>query len=77
MEIISVFFSVLSMSGRGIPDGDKCEQGECDESVEEENFEAEVIAKPLIAVHFEDVAYCWRGNGYQGYPAVAGAAVGE
>ena len=53
------------------------EQEEGDEAVEEEYFEAEVVAKPLEAVDFQNIAYNRRDNGDDRHPTVAHLATGE
>ena len=63
--------------GYGVFGTSEEEQKEGDEAVEEEDLEAELIAKPLFGVEFEDVAYDRREDSDEGNPAVVDRALGE
>ena len=53
------------------------ESGECQQAVEHEQFVAEMVAGGAGYAEVEGVAEQGRGDGHEGYPAVARLAAGE
>ena len=53
------------------------EEQECDEAVEEEDFETEGVAEPGGGVEFEEIAEHRREHCDEGHPTVVDLALGE